>query len=210
MTLVLVLNTGSSSIKYQLVDMGDRSVVLSGLVERIGDVAGGGVADHAEGVARILAALPDSEPLAGIGHRVVHGGERTGAARVDDELLAELGRLVDLAPLHQPAALAAIRVALDARPEVPAVACFDTAFHATLPAPAATYALPAFSSSRSVASTTVTAHTLSRCLAKRGTNGAGMCCTISTGGAFFGSRTSRSSSARGPPVDAPIAMIPVW
>jgi acetate kinase len=78
-----------------------------------------------------------------VGHRVVHGGARfRDAVLVDDDVVATLGELSDLAPLHQPAALAAIAAVGRALPDVPAVACFDTAFHATLPAAAATYALP--------------------------------------------------------------------
>jgi acetate kinase len=78
-----------------------------------------------------------------VGHRVVHGGARfRDAVLVDDDVVATLGELSDLAPLHQPAALAGIAAVGRALPDVPAVACFDTAFHATLPAAAATYALP--------------------------------------------------------------------
>jgi acetate kinase len=142
MTLVLVLNSGSSSIKYQLLDMGARSVVLGGLIERIGDVAGGGVADHAEGVARILAELP-AEALAGIGHRVVHGGERFSApALIDDEVVEAIREQVPLAPLHNPANLLGIETARKAFPDTPQVAVFDTAFHRTMPARAWRYALP--------------------------------------------------------------------
>ncbi len=79
-----------------------------------------------------------------MGHRIVHGGRRfREAVRVDDEVLRALHELTDLAPLHQPKSLAALEAVSDALPDVPAVACFDTAFHATLPDAAATYALPA-------------------------------------------------------------------
>lgn len=78
-----------------------------------------------------------------VAHRVVHGGDRTAAARIDDELLAELRALTDLAPLHQPPALDAIDRCRAEWPDVPQVAAFDTAFHATIPPAAATYALPA-------------------------------------------------------------------
>src|SRR5205823_6555088 len=87
-----------------------------------------------------------SDELAGaeaVGHRIVHGGERfKRAVVVDAEVQAALGELVDLAPLHQPKSLAALQAVSAALPNVPAVACFDTAFHATLPAQAHTYALP--------------------------------------------------------------------
>jgi acetate kinase len=80
----------------------------------------------------------------GVGHRVVHGGQRfTGPVVLDDDVRAELESLVDLAPLHQPASLAGIDAVRAALPDVPAVACFDTAFHATMPAEAVTYAVPA-------------------------------------------------------------------
>jgi acetate kinase len=93
-----------------------------------------------EALATALAELPAPDA---VGHRVVHGGARfREAVLVDDDVVAALGELTDLAPLHQPAALAGVAAVGRALPDVPAVACFDTAFHATLPAAAATYALP--------------------------------------------------------------------
>ena len=127
--LVLVVNAGSSSLKLRLLGPDDE---LEGSRDlQPGDPDG------------LAAALGDLRAPDAVGHRVVHGGERfRAAARVDDEVVAALRALVDLAPLHQPAALEGIEAVGRALPGVPAVACFDTAFHATLPAAAATYALP--------------------------------------------------------------------
>jgi acetate kinase len=94
------------------------------------------------GEEELAGALRELGPADAVGHRVVHGGRRTAAARVDSALQDELAALADLAPLHQPPALAAMAVTARALPDVPAVACFDTAFHTTLPPAAATYALP--------------------------------------------------------------------
>lgn len=133
MTAVLVVNAGSSSLKVALV--GDGDVVAGGAeVERWdgGDV--GAVADVVERHGRPGA----------VGHRVVHGGTAfAGPVEVDDAVVDALEGLAGLAPLHQPPALAAIRAARRLLPDVPHVACFDTAFHAGLPPAAATYALPA-------------------------------------------------------------------
>jgi acetate kinase len=126
---VLVVNAGSSSLKLRLLGPGDE-------LEAEADPA----PDDAGALTRAVDAMarPDA-----VGHRVVHGGERFRAAvRIDDEVVSALRELADLAPLHQPAALAGIEAVGEVLPEVPAVACFDTAFHATLPAAAATYALP--------------------------------------------------------------------
>jgi acetate kinase len=143
---VLVLNTGSSSIKYQLFDMGDRSVLAHGSVERIGE-AGSGVADHSEGFSGIFEALGSSGGLqgglAGIGHRVVHGGDRFSApALIDEQVVAAIREQVPLAPLHNPANLLGIQTAMAAFPDTPQVAVFDTAFHRTMPPRAFRYALP--------------------------------------------------------------------
>ncbi|WP_051951594.1 acetate kinase [Actinacidiphila yeochonensis] len=154
---VLVLNSGSSSVKYQLIDMAAGTAddagpesggrrLTAGAVERIGEP--GGVPGHAEAleeVARELAGRGlglDSPELAAVGHRVVHGGTRfTGPVLVTDEVLAGIEALVPLAPLHNPANLAGIRVARRLRPDLPQVAVFDTAFHATIPEAAARYAI---------------------------------------------------------------------
>jgi acetate kinase len=126
---VLVVNAGSSSLKLRLLGPGDE-------LEAEADLAPG----DADALTRAVdgMARPDA-----VGHRVVHGGERfREAVLVDDEVVSALRELADLAPLHQPAALAGIAAVGEVLPDVPAVACFDTAFHATLPAAAATYALP--------------------------------------------------------------------
>ncbi|MGI5523653.1 acetate/propionate family kinase [Micromonospora sp. CA-259024] len=138
MSRVLVLNCGSSSVKWRRYD-GDR-VLDHGTVERVGE-PGGGPADHASAVRQILDGL-DLTGLAAVGHRVVHGGRRfTAPVLLDDAVLAAIKDLVPLAPLHNPANLAGIEVARAALPEVPQVAVFDTAFHHTLPEAAATYAI---------------------------------------------------------------------
>lgn len=127
---VLVLNAGSSSLKVSVVDGAD--VVARRTVERWDG-----------GHAALDAVLDGHAPFDAVGHRVVHGGPgRAGPARVDVALLAELEALTVLAPLHQPRALAGVRAAARRLPGVPAVACFDTAFHAGLPAGTAVPALP--------------------------------------------------------------------
>ncbi|WP_432955439.1 acetate/propionate family kinase [Micromonospora haikouensis] len=141
MSRMLVLNCGSSSVKYRLYD-GDE-VLAKGTVERVGE-PGGGPADHETAVRGILDRLgPDGlAGLTAVGHRVVHGGRRfTEPVLVDDAVFAAIEELVPLAPLHNPANLAGIRVAREALPGVPQVAVFDTAFHHTLPEAAATYAI---------------------------------------------------------------------
>jgi acetate kinase len=142
-TRVLVLNTGSSSIKYQVLEMDGRTVLADGLLERIGE-QGGTVADHREGFGRVLDSLDDlTRDLAGIGHRVVHGGERFSApALIDDQAIEAIRDLIPLAPLHNPSNLAGIELAMAAFPGVPQVAVFDTAFHRTIPPHAYRYALP--------------------------------------------------------------------
>ncbi|MQS34616.1 acetate kinase [Streptomyces katsurahamanus] len=165
-TRVLVLNSGSSSVKYQLLDMHDGSRLAVGLVERIGeetsrlthtaltgDSAGkrertGPIADHEAALKAVAEELSadglglDSPELAAIGHRVVHGGLRfTEPTVVDDEVLAEVERLVPVAPLHNPANITGIRTARALRPDLPQVAVFDTAFHTTMPESAARYAI---------------------------------------------------------------------
>jgi acetate kinase len=132
---VLVVNAGSSSVKLSLVGDHDETVAERELP-----------APHATVDPRELrAALEDGLGNADVvGHRIVHGGERfREAVRIDGEVEAALRELVDLAPLHQPKSLAVLDAVSAALPDVPAVACFDTAFHATLPPAAHTYALPA-------------------------------------------------------------------
>ncbi|MER5974491.1 acetate kinase [Streptomyces sp. NPDC002055] len=144
-TRVLVLNSGSSSVKYQLLDMAGGTRLASGLVERIGD---GPVADHAAALKQVADELAaqglglDSPELAAVGHRVVHGGIRfTEPTLITDEVVAAIEELVPLAPLHNPANITGIKVARELRPDLPQVAVFDTAFHSTLPEYAARYAI---------------------------------------------------------------------
>lgn len=133
---VLVVNAGSSSVKLRLLDE-------SGSVAGRTDLGAPSTLDGGAVLAAIDE-LTESSPVDGVGHRVVHGGERfTGPVVVDDDVRAELESLVDLAPLHQPASLAGLDAVRSALPKVPSVACFDTAFHATMPAEATTYAVPA-------------------------------------------------------------------
>ncbi|MGN9841989.1 acetate/propionate family kinase [Nonomuraea sp. H19] len=158
---ILVLNTGSSSIKYELVDVRTQERPARGLVERIGEEKGRlthrtgdgppyereqSFPGHGEGLDAVMeafaAAGPTLDPVA-VGHRVVHGGTRfTEAVLVDDGVIAAIEELAPLAPLHNPVNLAGIRVARAAFPEVPQVAVFDTAFQLTLPPEAYTYAVP--------------------------------------------------------------------
>ena len=144
---VLVLNAGSSSLKYQLLVPETATVVASGVVENIGE-QGSPVRDHSAALAVMAAELTDAgvdldlDPPRAVGHRVVHGGpDFSDPVLIDDAVLARIRDLVPLAPLHNPGAVTGI-VAARARFEVPQVAVFDTAFFTDLPAPAATYALP--------------------------------------------------------------------
>jgi acetate kinase len=132
---VLVVNAGSSSLKLTLLD-GQDDVVSSRDLD-----APRAQVDPEELREALSSQLREADA---IGHRIVHGGERyRHAVRVDRGVRAALGELVELAPLHQRKSLAALDAVSDALPDLPAVACFDTAFHATLPAAASTYALPA-------------------------------------------------------------------
>lgn len=129
---VLVVNAGSSSLKLSVLD-GDQTV-SEALVERWD-----GTSDPTPMVDVVAAA----GGVDAVGHRVVHGGpQHRGPARIDAVLTAELEALVDLAPLHQPRALAGVDAAAQLLPDVPAVACFDTAFHRDMPDAASTYAVP--------------------------------------------------------------------
>ena len=130
---VLVVNAGSSSLKLRVLDDSDQVTGTADLP------APRGAAD-AGAVESTLASLGETDA---VGHRIVHGGTLfTAPVKIDDAVLDKLRALTDLAPLHQPKSLAAAEAVQRARPGLPAVACFDTAFHATIPAAAATYALP--------------------------------------------------------------------
>ncbi|MDH3829610.1 MAG: acetate kinase [Desulfobacterales bacterium] len=165
---VLVINSGSSSIKYRLFDMTEKTVLASGVMEQIGEtesrlthhtrnsqgemeeiVNSEPVADHQAGFQLIGAALNesgalrDTQELSGIGHRVVHGGEEfKQPTLINKKVIDTIRRLSPLAPLHNPANLLGIEVAMQSAPQVPQVAVFDTAFHQSIPAHAFRYAIP--------------------------------------------------------------------
>jgi acetate kinase len=131
---VFVVNCGSSSLKWSVVDVDSGETVGSGTVQR--------VEDHAAALESVLAVAP-LEGVAVVAHRVVHGGERFSApVLINDAVLAAIRDLSVLAPLHNPANATGIEIALRAFPQLPHVAIFDTAFHATLPPRAYTYAVP--------------------------------------------------------------------
>ena len=162
--LVLVVNAGSSSLKYSLVDGESGETQAVGLAERVGGDEGIlthtgpdgekhrrelALPSHEAALEAALRAFDEHGPeldasaRAGVGHRVVHGGERFSApALVDDELLGAVEELVPLAPLHNPANLEGLAIARKLFPDVPQVAVFDTAFHQTMPEAAYTYAVP--------------------------------------------------------------------
>jgi len=130
---ILVVNAGSSSLKLRVLDASDSVVARADLP------APNGKAE----VEASAAAIAGFGEIDAVGHRIVHGGTRySGPVRLDAEVEADLRQLTDLAPLHQPKSLAALAAVNAALPDVPAVACFDTAFHAGMPAAATTYAIP--------------------------------------------------------------------
>jgi acetate kinase len=139
---VLVLNSGSSSVKYAVVEPDSADMITEGIVERIGDSE---VTDHDAAMRRIFEEIGpqlESGRLIAVGHRVVHGGpDLYRPTPVDDTLVAKLEELAPLAPLHNPPAVLGIRVARKALPDLPHVAVFDTAFFHDLPPAAATYAI---------------------------------------------------------------------
>ena len=162
---VLVINCGSSSLKYQLIDSQTEAVLAKGLCERIGidgrliyqkagldkEVTEAAMPTHKQAIQLVLDALvnPTSGAIAdlsaidAVGHRVVHGGEKFATSTVlTDEVIAVIEECNDLAPLHNPANLIGIRACQELMPNVPMVAVFDTAFHQTMPDVAYTYALP--------------------------------------------------------------------
>jgi acetate kinase len=131
---VLVVNAGSSSLKLALLDPADRVLVATTVERWDGGTDTGGTGDFLGG----LPAAPSA-----VGHRVVHGGaDFTSPVVLDDDVVGALEGLTPLAPLHQPRSLRAVAAMRSALPDVPHVACFDTAFHATMPTFAVTYALP--------------------------------------------------------------------
>jgi len=162
---VLVINCGSSSLKYQLIDSQTEAVLAKGLCERIGidgrliyqkagadkEVTDAAMPTHKQAIQLVLDALvnpttgaiADLSAIDAVGHRVVHGGEKFATSTVlTDEVIAVIEECNDLAPLHNPANLIGIRACQELMPNVPMVAVFDTAFHQTMPDVAYTYALP--------------------------------------------------------------------
>jgi acetate kinase len=141
MTEIFVVNSGSSSIKYQLVDLETGAAVVNGLIERIGE-PGSKAEDHVAGMKLALDDLGDGHDITAVGHRVVHGGTRfTEATVITDQVEKQIEELSPLAPLHNPANLIGIRAARKSLPDIPHVAVFDTAFHRTLAPEAYTYAI---------------------------------------------------------------------
>ncbi|WP_432400651.1 acetate/propionate family kinase [Wukongibacter sp. M2B1] len=163
---VLVINCGSSSLKYQLIDMENENVLAIGLAERIG-IEGARVKheipgmdkvvieqpmkDHKDALKIVLDALVDEKhgaikelkEINAVGHRVVHGGEKfSGSVVIDDEVIKALEECVELAPLHNPPNLIGIRAIAELMPGVPMVGVFDTAFHQTMPSSSYIYPLP--------------------------------------------------------------------
>ena len=162
---VLVINCGSSSLKYQLINSDSEAVLAKGLCERIGidgrlvyqktgcdkEITEAAMPTHKEAIQMVLDALTNDKTGAigslkevnAVGHRVVHGGEKFAKSVViTDEVIAAVEECNDLAPLHNPANLIGIRVCSELMPGVPQVAVFDTAFHQTMPAKAYLYGLP--------------------------------------------------------------------
>ena len=164
---ILVLNCGSSSIKYQLIEMDEKnhSVLAKGLLERIGLEMGEfthkwngqkhyeqlPIPNHTEGIKIVLQALTNKEygvisdlkEIKAVGHRVAHGGEKfTHSVRIDDNVIKMIQDLCDLAPLHNPGALQGIAAMQAVLPGIPMAAVFDTSFHATMPPEAYLYAIP--------------------------------------------------------------------
>ncbi|PIW51208.1 MAG: acetate kinase [Zetaproteobacteria bacterium CG12_big_fil_rev_8_21_14_0_65_54_13] len=158
--MILIINSGSSSIKMALIDMPSEKLFAEGMAERLGEpgaalgwhVAGEThhvdlqAAEHLTAMEQMLAALfcrMDKERIVAVGHRVVHGGERFIAPTLlDDSVIAGIEALSHLAPLHNPANLLGIRAAIGDLPSIPHVAVFDTAFHHAMPLHASLYAVP--------------------------------------------------------------------
>lgn len=160
---ILAINAGSSSLKFQLIEMPEEKVITKGLVERIGldqsvfnmkvdedkyeehhDIP-----DHATAVKLLLdkllayKAITSLEEIGGIGHRVVHGGEKfSDSVLLDDHVISEIEEVSELAPLHNPANVVGIKAFKEILPNVPSVAVFDTAFHQTMPEQSYLYSLP--------------------------------------------------------------------
>ena len=161
---VLVINAGSSSLKYQVMDMDTDKVITKGLCERIGidgrhtnktngnkDVQEVSMPNHTEALKVVLDyivsdkvdAIASLDEIDAVGHRVLHGGETfKESVIITDDVLVELEKLIPLGPLHQPANIAGIKAVKEILPKVPQVAVFDTTFHSTMPDYAYRYAIP--------------------------------------------------------------------
>jgi acetate kinase len=162
---ILVLNSGSSSLKYQLFDMTDESVMAKGLVEKIGlpgsvlnhqksgaakTVIEADIPSHATAIEMVAEALThaghgviaDMSEINAVGHRTIHGGSISASCLITPELVAEMERLVELAPLHNPPAILGIKACAEKIPGVPMAGVFDTAFHQSMPPVSYIYGLP--------------------------------------------------------------------
>lgn len=162
---ILVINAGSSSLKYQLINMDDKSVMAKGLCERIGidgkntfKPTGGTpveltapLKDHSDAIKSVISALVNPkygvissmDEIDAVGHRVVHGGEMfSKSVVIDDEVMAAVEKCIPLAPLHNPANIIGINACKEVMPGVPQVGVFDTAFHQTMPEVEYMYGLP--------------------------------------------------------------------
>ncbi|MBD8042271.1 acetate kinase [Arthrobacter sp. Sa2BUA2] len=141
--LILVVNSGSSSLKYQVRDTDTHEILTKGLIDRIGESE---VPDHRAALLRLSEEVGQAlqgKKIEAVGHRVVHGGERfSQPVLVDNEITRAIERLSPLAPLHNPASAMGIRAVAERYPGIPQVAVFDTAFHRTLPPRAWRYAIP--------------------------------------------------------------------
>lgn len=168
--IILVINSGSSSIKYQLIDTHTETPLAVGMIERIGEpqsilthhkfpasadaetiIRDNPIDNHQIGMQQVIglltsgegAVIDDASAISAVGHRVVHGGERfRESVLIDDSVLDAIEQTIPLAPLHNPANLMGIQVTMSLFPDIPQVAVFDTAFHQTIPAHAFHYALP--------------------------------------------------------------------
>ncbi|WP_248958207.1 acetate/propionate family kinase [Sphaerisporangium perillae] len=140
--MILVINSGSSSVKYQLIDLDGPTRHKTGKIERIGE-PGSGFPDHEAALLRVAEEVAEySGELTAIGHRVVHsGGAFTGPTLITDHVVEQIAEAAPLAPLHNPSNLAGIEVMRRLHPDLPQVAVFDTAFHSTITPAARTYAI---------------------------------------------------------------------